>query len=45
MKITNQIDSMISIKIPDQEKEPLLYEMVKNFIVYGPCGEVNFKSP
>ena len=39
------LDSLITCEIPDEEKEPELYELVKNFMVHGPCGRLNKDSP
>ncbi|KAK3880245.1 hypothetical protein Pcinc_015250 [Petrolisthes cinctipes] len=39
-----QIDDIISAKLPDEEDKQL-YDIVKKNMVYGPCGRHNPKSP
>jgi hypothetical protein len=39
------IDSIISAEIPDRVSDPLGYSLVDEFMVHGPCGELNKKCP
>ncbi|CAL4998052.1 unnamed protein product [Urochloa decumbens] len=40
-----QIDRIISAEIPNKENNPDGYEAVQNYMMHGPCGEANLKSP
>lgn len=39
------IDSIITADIPDRVSDPLGYSLVDEFMVHGPCGELNKKCP
>ncbi|KAM0867488.1 hypothetical protein ACQ4PT_041967 [Festuca glaucescens] len=39
------IDSFISAKLPDPEKDPLRYVLVDKFMVHGPCVDLNTNFP
>ena len=39
------IDNFISAEIPDPNEDPLLYTLVAEHMIHGPCGPDNPKSP
>jgi len=39
------VDSIISAEWPDPDTHPQLFEVVKKFMVHGPCGALNPKLP
>ncbi|KAM5582269.1 hypothetical protein ABKV19_002595 [Rosa sericea] len=39
------IDSIISAELPDKNINPELFEIVSQFMIHGPCGQINSKSP
>ncbi|KAK1424399.1 hypothetical protein QVD17_19728 [Tagetes erecta] len=41
----DQIDPLISAEIPDQNEDPLLYSLVREFMIHGPCGVHNMNCP
>ena len=45
-KIRNgpDVDKYVSAEIPDQNIHPRLFEIVKKFMIHGPCGSINTKS-
>ena len=39
------IDQYVSAEVPDPISQPLLFQAVKNFMMHGPCGQLNNKCP
>jgi hypothetical protein len=39
------IDGFISAELLDPEKDPLGYVLVDEFMVHGPCGDLNKRCP
>ncbi|KAK9684271.1 hypothetical protein RND81_10G198000 [Saponaria officinalis] len=39
------IDHIISAEIPDKNTDPIGFEAVMQYMVHGPCGEINYQSP
>ncbi|KAK1357306.1 hypothetical protein POM88_050562 [Heracleum sosnowskyi] len=43
--LKENVDDYVSAEIPDPLKDPVGYEAVKSFMMHGPCGAENSKSP
>lgn len=41
----DDIDKIISIDIPKATNDPELFKVVAYFMIHGPCGTQNYKSP
>ncbi|XP_031111748.1 uncharacterized protein LOC116015711 [Ipomoea triloba] len=41
----NDIDSIISAEIPNKDSDFEYYKVVEEFMIHGPCGLANVKSP
>nr|GMD14732.1 ATP-dependent DNA helicase PIF1 [Ipomoea batatas] len=39
------VDNFVSTEIPDKHLQPVLYELVKQHMVHGPCGFLNPNCP
>ncbi|XP_024962610.1 uncharacterized protein LOC112502843 [Cynara cardunculus var. scolymus] len=45
LSTVEQIHPIISAEIPNKNKDPDLYSLVKEFMIHGPCGEENINCP
>jgi hypothetical protein len=45
MRHRDDIDRIGSAEFPNENDDPVLYELVKKFMVHGPCGTDNPSSP
>lgn len=45
MHCSSQVDQFITAEIPDESINPRLYNIVKQFLIHGPCGKNNINSP
>jgi len=45
IKTTHDVDRFISAEIPNPKGDPEYYELVKEFMMHGPCGVFGPKSP
>jgi hypothetical protein len=41
---TSMIDKFIRAEIPDKEIDPMGYTAIQNYMIHGPCGELNKNS-
>ncbi|KAL8090223.1 hypothetical protein AgCh_039626 [Apium graveolens] len=44
-KLSSNVDTFVSVDIPDPITDPVSYEAVKSLMIHGPCGLQNTKSP
>jgi hypothetical protein len=42
---SEHIDNIIKVEIPDLHRDPIAYETVKLYMMHGPCGVDNLRSP
>lgn len=40
----DKVDDVICAEIPDPEKDPMFYEIIKASMMHGPCGNLNTRS-
>ena len=45
LRTPEDIDSLLSAEFPNEEEQPELFELVKKFMVYTPCGPANPTAP
>ena len=45
IKTLDQFDKYVCVELPDKEKNPELYELVKKHMMHKPCGELNMNNP
>lgn len=43
--LKENVDQYVSAEIPDPLTDPVGYAAVKSFMIHGPCGAENSKSP
>lgn len=39
------IDSIVSAELPKKDVDPMLYDIVSQFMIHAPCGEMNCNFP
>ncbi|KAL7131766.1 hypothetical protein ABFS83_12G026400 [Erythranthe nasuta] len=44
-KNPEEIDRIICAEIPDEENDRKMYKLVEKYMIHGPCGQANLKSP
>ncbi|XP_054801554.1 uncharacterized protein LOC129305587 [Prosopis cineraria] len=45
IKDAEHVDELISTEIPNKNTSPLLYDLVASYMIHGPCGHSNPRSP
>lgn len=38
-------DSVVCAELPDRNEDPLLYKVVSECMIHGPCGDMNLQAP
>lgn len=41
----NQVDDIISAELPDHKEDPILFNIIRQHMIHGPCGILNPNSP
>ena len=44
-KCPEDVDRLVCAELPDQHKNPRLFEVITRHNIHGPCGAVNKNSP
>ncbi|XP_012834976.1 PREDICTED: uncharacterized protein LOC105955730 [Erythranthe guttata] len=44
-KNPEEIDRIICAEIPEEENDRKMYQLVEKYMIHGPCGQANLKSP
>ncbi|XP_064647485.1 uncharacterized protein LOC135500168 [Lineus longissimus] len=42
---SNDIDKYVSAELPHKDQDPVLFDIIKNNMIHGPCGPLNPSSP
>ncbi|GBM86841.1 hypothetical protein AVEN_225062-1 [Araneus ventricosus] len=43
--LPGDVDNVIRAEIPDIQQDPVPFEIVSKYMIHGPCGALNMKSP
>jgi hypothetical protein len=45
LRTPEDVDRLLSAELPDPDEQPELHELVKKYMVHGPCGDQNRNAP